>query len=48
MTIYQTFEAAIRSACDDWQAARIDQTQFIERVFNARNALDIALIEEQG
>lgn len=36
------FEYRIRSAVNDWQKGTVTERQFIERIVNARNELDMA------
>lgn len=36
------FEDRIRSAVNDWQKGAVTERQFIERIVNARNELDMA------
>ena len=38
----EEFETAIREICNDYQASRLTERQFIEAVFNLRNRLDIS------
>ncbi len=48
MNVYEVFEAAVRAACDAYQRGDLNAQEFVERIINARNALDLALISEQG